>query len=125
MEVRNMNRCFAELKPDPHSDIQILKVIDGETALFAAELKPQKTLKAHYHTEGAEIYHVLEGEGVMEIGVLVDSEIKWQNKYLLKAGDVIEVPPKAVHRLSNGSRNALRLVFVTKPSHLADDRFFI
>ena len=125
MEVRNISQCFKELEPDPCSDIQILKVIDGEAALFAAELKPERTLKAHYHKDGTEIYHVLEGEGAMEIGALVDGEVKWEDEFSLRAGDVFAIPPNAVHRLSNRNKETLKLIFLTKPSHLADDRYFI
>lgn len=128
MKVRNINLCFNELKPDSESDIQILKVIDGEAALFIAELKPEKRLNAHYHLDGTEIYHVLKGEGTMEIGSFAGGEgkeVKWEYKFPLQAGDVFAIPPKAVHRLSNWSKDTLKLVFLTKPSHLTDDRIFI
>lgn len=125
MKVVNINGCFGDLIQDEKSDIQTLKIIDSEMSMIIAELKPEKILSAHYHTSGSEIYQVLEGEGAMETGALAGGEICWEDHCQLKAGDVFEILPKVVHRLSNTSKNPLRLIFLTPPSHLSDDRIFI
>lgn len=125
MNVLNINCCFNGLIQDEKSDIQTLKIINSEMSLIIAELKPEKKLGAHYHTVGSEIYHVLEGEGAMEIGSFINGEIHWEDNCLLKAGDVFEIFPNVVHRLANTSKNTLRLIFLTPPSHLSDDRIFI
>ncbi len=125
MNVLNIHECFNDLVQDEKSDIQILKMIGSEMSLIIAELKPEKKLGAHYHTVGSEIYHVLEGEGAMEIGLLVDGEYKFQENCLLKAGDVFEILPNVVHRLVNTSKNTLKFVFLTPSPHLTEDRIFI
>jgi mannose-6-phosphate isomerase-like protein (cupin superfamily) len=126
MTVHNLNEMFSQLVPDPRSDIQTRRVVDGPPSLILAELKPEKKLGAHYHTVGSEIYHVLEGVGVMEIGELADGGVHWAAPINLKAGDVLEVPARAVHRLSNPGSKPLRLVFFAPPNHLNDeDRFFV
>jgi mannose-6-phosphate isomerase-like protein (cupin superfamily) len=125
MNVFNLNCCFNKLIQDEKSDIETLKLIDNEMSLIIAELKPERKLGAHYHTMGAEIYHVLEGEGAMEIGTIVNGQVYWEDNHLLKAGDVFEVLPNVVHRLANIGKNTLRLVFLAPPSHLSNDRIFI
>lgn len=125
MNVLNIYDCFNTLVHDEKSDIQTLKVIDDAMSFIIAELKPEKKLGAHYHMNGTELYHVLEGEGTMEIGAFTDGEVQWEEHCLLKAGDVFEILPNVIHKLTNTSKHTLKLVFLTPPSHLADDRTFI
>ncbi|KXL53089.1 glucose-6-phosphate isomerase [Anaerotignum neopropionicum] len=125
MNVININNCFNNLQQDEQSDIQTLPIVEGEPSFILAALKPERKLGAHYHTKGQEIYHVLEGQGVMEIGVLEDGLVKWEESCVLNAGDVFTVPPNMVHRLANTGKASLKLVFLTSPTHLNEDRFFI
>ena len=125
MEVFNINQSFSHLKQDEKSDIQILKLTDGIMSMLIAELKAGKKLSAHYHNEGAETYQVFEGEGNVELGKLSGDTVQWESNFTVKAGDVFDVPPKMVHRLSNNSDKALRIIFFAPPSHLGEDRTFI
>lgn len=125
MEIFNIKKLFGTLEQDEKSDIQIRKVTDGIMAVYIAELKAGKKLSAHYHNEGEEIYQILDGEGIIEIGKLSGDAIIWNGSYDVKAGDVFEVAPKMVHRLSNHETKDLRLIFFTTASHLGDDRIFV
>lgn len=125
MKIQNINNLFDSLVQDEKSDIQMLSLTKGEVSLIMAELKPEKKLPAHYHNKGTEIYQILSGEGQIEIGELSPTGVTWLHSLIIKAGDVFEVTPKMVHRLSNHSTLALRMVFLTPPSHLGDDRIFI
>jgi mannose-6-phosphate isomerase-like protein (cupin superfamily) len=125
MKPVNINSLFKNLKKDPKSDIELLKVIDGNTSLLIAELKPNRTLSAHYHKNGSEIYQVISGNGSMECGKLLNGNLTWEDKFLLTTGDIIEVKENEVHRLSNNGDIPLRLIFITPPSHLENDRIFI
>lgn len=125
MNVININNCFNSLQQDEQSDIQTLRIVDGEPSFILAALKPKRKLGAHYHTKGQEIYHVLEGQGNMEIGILADGQVQWAESCVLNAGDVFTVLPNMVHRLSNTGETTLKLVFLTSPTHLNEDRFFI
>jgi mannose-6-phosphate isomerase-like protein (cupin superfamily) len=125
MEIINIKKLFGGLLKDEKSDIQIKKVTDGNMAVYIAELQGGKKLSAHYHNEGDEIYQILEGEGMIEIGALSGDGVTWENSYEVKAGDVFAVAPKMVHRLSNRSTANLRLVFFTPAAHLGEDRTFI
>lgn len=126
MEIKNINQLFDHLVKDEKSDIQMLKLTDGIMSLLIAELKAGKKLPAHYHNKGTEIYQILSGEGKIELGELSCGTIIWNDNLHVKAGDIFEVLPKVVHRLSNDSGEVLRMIFFAPPSHLCDeDRTFI
>ncbi|THB76420.1 MAG: cupin domain-containing protein [Desulfobacteraceae bacterium] len=125
MEKFNIKSSFNQLNQDEKSDIELCRLIDGETSFLIAELKPGKTLPAHFHTEGSEIYHILSGTGKMETGKVSKNSVAWEGSHKIAAGDVFEIKSNVVHRLSNEGTDSLKIVFVTPPSHLGDDRFFI
>jgi mannose-6-phosphate isomerase-like protein (cupin superfamily) len=124
MQMHNMETIFAQLGQDAKSDIQMLKLTDGVMVLFAAELKAGKKLPAHYHREGSEVYQILGGDGVFELGQWDGVLVTWSDRVLVSAGDIFEVQAGLVHRLSGGAED-LRMIFFTPPSHLGEDRFFL
>ena len=126
MQIHNIKQCFQDLIPDSLSDIQTSTLINNPaTALIIAELKAGRKLPAHYHLQNSEIYQVLSGNGLIELGTLTaEQAVNWEKSVMIKAGDVFEVPAGKVHRLTGGDAD-LRLVFITPPAHLADDRYFI
>lgn len=117
-------QLFDQLKQDEKSDIQILKLLNGTMSLLIAELKAGKKLSAHYHNEGEEIYQILAGEGNIELGELAEDRVRWKDSFNVKAGDVFQVEPKVVHRLSNNSGEALRMIFLHHPHILAMTEYF-
>ncbi len=125
MKKFNINFSFDQLGQDKKSDIQLRELIKGDTSLLIAELETGKTLSAHYHNEGSEIYHILSGKGKMEIGRLSGDEIAWNKCLDITPGDIFEIKPKIVHKLSNNGEENLKIIFIAPPSHLSDDRIFI
>lgn len=125
MEKFNVNLLFNQLKQDLKSDIQMLKLIDGTMSLLIAELKAGKKLSAHYHNEGTEIYQILVGKGSIELGELSGDTIVWNDSFTVNPGDIFEVKPKIVHKLSNNSTEVLQIIFFTPNSHLDEDRVFL
>jgi quercetin dioxygenase-like cupin family protein len=67
-----------------------------------AELAPGGVLPPHHHAP-AELYHVLDGEGLAEI----EGE-----HHRLRAGASLFIPPAARHRLTNTGTAPLRFLFV-------------
>jgi mannose-6-phosphate isomerase-like protein (cupin superfamily) len=124
MKTHNLKDVFGHLDKDEKSDIHMLQLTEGPIAIFAAELKAGKKLPAHFHNEGAEIYQILGGDGTFELGQLVDGETRWEERLQVKEGDLFEVQAGKVHRLSGGKED-LRLLFITPPAHLGNDRTFI
>ncbi|MBU1193666.1 MAG: cupin domain-containing protein [Proteobacteria bacterium] len=125
MDKFNIPVSFNTLEKDKESDIQIKKLIDGHTCVFIARLLPKKTLSAHYHTEGSEIYQILSGKGQMNTGKLSEGRIIWHDSFHIESGDIFEIKPGIVHQLSNKNQKDLDIIFITPPSHLGEDRIFI
>jgi mannose-6-phosphate isomerase-like protein (cupin superfamily) len=125
MEIFNTTHVFSSLQQDEKSDITLRRLTESSVSIYAAELKPEKKLPAHYHHTGGEIYQVVSGEGLMETGWDEGTSVVWTASFPIKAGDVFEVPPAMVHKLCNPGIEALRLIFFTPPSHLGEDRVFV
>ena len=72
--------------------------------------QPMAYVARHSHREQEQVYHVLEGEGLMEID--------GQN-YLVRKHDVIYLPPGVEHMISN--TGLVDLVFLVVTSPVTDD----
>ncbi|MHC1719434.1 MAG: cupin domain-containing protein [Clostridiaceae bacterium] len=125
MKIQNINLLFASLIQDEKSDVQMLPLTEGAMSLILAELKTNKKLPAHYHSEGTEIYQIISGEGTVEFGELQNGNVLWGDRLKIKEGDVFEVMPYIVHRLSNYGNEVLRMIFFAPSSHMGSDRTFI
>ncbi len=125
MKAICLEEAYTHLSKDCESDIEVLKIFDGDINYIIAELKPLKTLSAHYHNFGSEIYHVLSGEGVIENGTIIDGQVHWQHSVQVKTGDVFEVKEKVVHQLKNLNSSVLRLAFIAPGNHMGSDRHFL
>jgi mannose-6-phosphate isomerase-like protein (cupin superfamily) len=124
MEIRNLHHMSKNLVKDEKSDIQVLKLTDDALSIYLARLTAGKKLPAHYHSHGREVYQILAGNGRFEMGELRENGVQWTVSSMVGAGDILEVPEGAVHRLTGGVED-LQLIFFTSPSHLGDDRTFI
>ena len=70
-------------------------------ACRAQLLRPSEHTKAHRHT-GSAVYHVVKGEGM----TIIDG-----NQFNWRKGDIIALPPWAVHEHLNSSANADAVLF--------------
>lgn len=62
MEVRNIYEDLKNAKKDEAVGIRSIRLSgDDDFALYAAEIDGNKSIGAHYHTKGNEIYQVVEG----------------------------------------------------------------
>jgi mannose-6-phosphate isomerase-like protein (cupin superfamily) len=68
--------------------------------------QPMAHVKKHAHQVQEQVYHVLEGEGLMEIG----GETRVVRKH-----DVIFLPPGIEHSIANSGINDLVFLVVTSP----------
>jgi quercetin dioxygenase-like cupin family protein len=72
--------------------------------------QPMAYVERHTHQVQEQIYHVLEGEGCMEID---------GKKTIVRKHDVIFIPPGIAHSIVNNGLGALTFIVVTSPP---DDR---
>jgi quercetin dioxygenase-like cupin family protein len=69
--------------------------------------QPMASVKAHSHKIQEQIYHVLEGEGLMEID---------GTRQVVRRHDVIFLPPGIEHAISNTGLGPLVFLVVTSPT---------
>ena len=70
-----------------------------------------KTILHRHHTS-EEIYHILEGEGLMTLG---------SETFKVKKGDTIYIPPKTPHRIENIGDTPLRILCCSYPAYSHED----
>jgi len=68
--------------------------------------QPMAYVKLHKHQVQEQIYHVLDGEGLMEIG---------GKRQVVRRHDVIYLPPGAEHSIQNSGLVDLVFLVVTSP----------
>ena len=66
------------------------------------EIPPGASLRLHHHAPG-EVYYVLDGEGVSEVGDLITP---------VGPGTTLYIPPNAPHRTRNTGTRPLRFVWI-------------
>lgn len=126
MQVTNYFDSFESLGVDEKTGIRIIPLTnDKEFSLYLAEIRQATILPAHYHQYGIEVYQILNGEGDIEIGTVLNDNVMWTSKTKIKSGDCFSIQPREVHRLVNSGNSSLQIIFCTPPSHLGEDRIFI
>ena len=68
--------------------------------------QPRAYVEPHAHQVQEQVYHVLEGEGLMEIG---------GRRQVVRRHDVIFIPPGVRHAITNSGLVDLVFVVVTAP----------
>ncbi len=81
-------------------------------SLAEARLPPGASTTGHHHIATEEIYYVLEGQGLMQIGP--DSQA-------VAPGDAIAIPPGVFHRMTNTGQSILRFLCCCAPAYEHDD----
>jgi mannose-6-phosphate isomerase-like protein (cupin superfamily) len=78
------------------------KHIDYRISMY----QPMAHVAKHKHAVQEQVYHVLEGEGLMEIG---------DRKQVVRKHDVIFLPPGVEHSIANSGLVDLVFLVVTSP----------
>ena len=111
--IRNIAEVLWETPP-AHYDAHSKMLVSPETAATRrfdhriSSYQPKGYVAPHRHKVQEQIYHVLEGEGLMEL----DGE-----RIVVRTHDVVHIPPGVEHALYNtGLRDLVFLVITTPPS---------
>ena len=72
--------------------------------------QPKAYVEKHSHKVQEQVYHVLEGEGLMEVG---------DETHVVRKHDVIYLPPGVEHSINN--TGVVDLVFIVATSPVTDD----
>jgi mannose-6-phosphate isomerase-like protein (cupin superfamily) len=92
------------MHPDIHGNIgqslaEAIVPVGGETFL-------------HKHLLSEEIYHIIEGQGIMRLG---------DEQFTVAKGDTICIPPGITHRIRNTGKIPLRFLCCSCPAYSHDD----
>lgn len=113
-------------KLDPAVGIQIsLLWEDLDQSYYGASISPHKNIAAHFHNSGDELYFVVNGNGVMRLGIPTESIVDWKQEFDVCGGDIFSVPPKTVHQSMNRSDDNLIVIFGCNKNHLGNDRIVV
>ncbi|MEW6618835.1 MAG: cupin domain-containing protein [bacterium] len=99
------------LPPTEGEKCPVQVMVDAEVAVF----NQRATQDRHYHKRGTEIYMVLEGTMVINVG---------EHDYLVSHGDMIVVNPNAIHEVKPEETEFLCCV-VTLNCGGASDKFVV
>jgi mannose-6-phosphate isomerase-like protein (cupin superfamily) len=86
------------VRPEPTGS----KILDYRISVY----QPRAFVKPHRHKLQEQVYHVLDGEGLMELDGV---------RTVVKKDDVIFIPPGVEHAIYNTGMVDLRFVVVTSP----------
>lgn len=112
-----VNREQTAIIRTPHGS-EIRPLIDrtnspvNECSLAEELLPPGRRVTPHHHQVMEEIYYILEGAGLMEIG---------DEKREVSAGEAIYIPRGARHSLTNTGTDEMRILLVCGPAYLPSD----
>ncbi|MFW6171425.1 MAG: cupin domain-containing protein [Planctomycetota bacterium] len=81
-------------------------------SLAEARLAPGLSTTPHRHRQSEEIYFILMGEGLMQVG---------EDQQPVKTGDAIGIPPGQWHQISNTSTGTLRFLCCCTPPYEHED----
>jgi len=77
-------------------------------SLAEATLAPGGSTLLHRHRETEEIYYFTQGTGLMTLGA---------ERFAVRAGDTVCIPPGTPHRLENTGEDALILLCACAPAY--------
>lgn len=98
----------SEIRELMHPQIHPVKNL----SLAEALLRPRQRTKLHVHHLSEEVYHVLEGQGLMTLG---------EESFEIVTGDTILIPPGTPHALYNPGEKNLRVLCVCAPAYSHED----
>ena len=81
-------------------------------SLAEATLAPGQATERHRHVKTEEIYYVLNGEGLMEVG---------EEKRRIGPGDAVAIGPGSEHRLANTGNADMVFLCCCSPAYTHED----
>ncbi len=84
----------------------------GAMSLAQAIIPAGECTRLHRHVRAEEIYHVLSGSGVMDLG---------GRRFAVHAGDTVRIPPGVAHRVRASAEAPLTILCCCAPPYRHDD----
>jgi mannose-6-phosphate isomerase-like protein (cupin superfamily) len=112
-----VNRQDANILHTPHGS-EIRPLIDRTTSpatqcsLAEETLPPGRSVTPHRHEVLEEIYYIIAGQGVMQIG---------DERRAVGAGDAVYIPRRHRHTLTNTGAEEMKILLVCGPAFYFED----
>ena len=103
--VFDTNQTIRYRFPTHRNDLVIDRADAATAEVFITVLEPGESAPLHIHHDCEQIFHVIEGAGMLYIG-------KEEQAFELKPGDVARIPPSTWHRAECKSNTPLRYLSV-------------
>ena len=119
MDVRNINQVPAFVTKDGSEIRELLAHRNSsieKQSLAEARLAPGLSTTPHFHRRTEEIYYILQGQGLMQIGDLIRA---------VGPGDAIAIPPLATHQITNSGSESLVFLCCCAPAYEHDDTVLV
>ena len=91
--------------PTHSNDLVMNRAEAAASEVFVVVLAPGEAPPLHKHADTEQIFYVLKGRGRLEIG-------GEKQEYLVVPGDVVRIPPHALHRIFCVGKGALAYLAV-------------
>jgi mannose-6-phosphate isomerase-like protein (cupin superfamily) len=89
-----------------HVNDLVMDRADAETSeVFIVVLEPGEAPPLHVHADTEQIFYIMEGRGLLQIGESVE-------RHAVKPGDVVRIPPHTYHRIFCDGDKPLRYLSV-------------
>jgi mannose-6-phosphate isomerase-like protein (cupin superfamily) len=119
MDIQNISQVPAFITKDGSEIRELLahrnSCIRNQT-LAEARLPVGSATTPHHHVLTEEIYYILEGQGLMQVG----EELR-----PVTVGDAIAIPPGALHQLTNTGNQVLKFLCCCAPGYEHDDTVLV
>ncbi len=87
-----------------------------QQSIAEAIVAPGSSTILHKHHKAEEIYHIVNGEGVMTLG---------KEETEIKTGDTLCIPPGTEHMVKNTGKKPLKILCCCSPAYSHDDTMLI
>jgi len=91
--------------PTHINDLVIDRSESATSEVFVVIVRPGQATHMHQHEDAEQVFHVLSGRGRLEIG-------EKPERFDMRPGDVVRVPPHTLHRISSAGEQDLRYLAV-------------
>jgi mannose-6-phosphate isomerase-like protein (cupin superfamily) len=115
MDIHNIDRVEAFTTKDGSEIRELLAHRNScirNQSLAEARLPPGKSTTLHLHLQTEEIYYILAGEALMQVG---------DERRSAGPGDAIAIPPNTLHQITNTGHETLTFLCCCAPAYEHDD----
>ncbi len=85
-------------------------------SLAQAVVQPGQETQLHYHVKTEELYHILEGQGLMTLNT---------ESFNVEPGDTICIPANSKHKIKNTANTNLVFLCCCSPAYSHNDTFIL